>query len=364
VCDRCLLVQVDAVVVPEHIFRDYAYFSSYSESWLRHAEAYAATMMRRFGYGPESLVVELASNDGYLLQYFRQAGAEVLGIEPAGNVAEAARRAGVPTLSEFFGEALARKLVAEGRSADLIVANNVIAHVPGLNDFVAGIKLLLKSEGLATLEFPHLLELIAHCQFDTIYHEHFSYFSFLTIERVFAARGLTIVDVEALETHGGSLRIHVRHANAASPRSMASVEALRERERSAGLDRLEAYSGFGARVARVKRQLLGFLIKARDEGKRVAGYGAPAKGNTLLNYCGVRADLLEFTVDRSPHKQGKYLPGTHIRIEAPESILQARPDYVLILPWNLRDEIVQQMAHIGDWGGKFVLPIPELKVLG
>jgi SAM-dependent methyltransferase len=362
VCGKCLLVQLEQFETAERMFSEYAYFSSYSESWLDHARDYAAMALKRFGLGSASLVVELASNDGYLLQYFKRAGVSVLGIEPARNVAAAAESKGIATISEFFGSALGARLAAEGRRADLLVANNVLAHVPDLNDFVAGIARVLKPGGVATLEFPHLLELIERAEFDTIYHEHFSYFSFHTVVKVLTAHGLAVFDVESLPTHGGSLRVFCGHSGAghsATPR----VAALHERERGSGMDSLAAYSDFERKAQRVKRELLAFLTEAKKKGRKVVGYGAPAKGNTLLNYCGIRADLLEYTVDRSPHKQGKFLPGTHIPIHAPERILQTRPDYVLILPWNLKDEIVEQMSAIRGWGGRFVVPIPEPTVL-
>jgi SAM-dependent methyltransferase len=363
VCGACRLVQLPAVESPEAIFDDYLYFSSYSDTWLRHAEAYAAAMVARLGLSGQSLVVEIASNDGYLLQYFRGAGIPVLGVEPARNVAAVAQGKGIPTDIAFFGEGTARRLKATGAAPDLIAANNVLAHVPDLNDFVAGLKLLLAPSGVATIEFPHLLRLIDENQFDTIYHEHFSYFSLLTAERIFARHGLALFDVEELPTHGGSLRVHLRHAERAAPPIAASVEALRRREQAAGLDGPAPYRRFAEAVADTKAAILDFLIEARRHGKRVAGYGAPAKGNTLLNYCGIRTDLIAFTVDRSPHKQGMLLPGTHIPIRAPEALLEARPDYVLILPWNLKDEIMVQMAAIRDWGGRFVVPIPQLKIL-
>jgi 2-polyprenyl-3-methyl-5-hydroxy-6-metoxy-1,4-benzoquinol methylase len=363
VCDKCLLVQLEQFESPEHIFSDYAYFSSYSDSWLEHASAYAVSMIGRFGYDSNSHVVEIASNDGYLLQYFVKCGIPVLGIEPAANVAVEAERKGVPTLVKFFGTATAKELAASGKSADLLIGNNVLAHVPDLNDFVRGMKTLLKPQGVITMEFPHLLRLMEENQFDTIYHEHFSYFSFLVAERVFAAHGLMVFDVEEIPTHGGSLRIFARHEANASLHPTERVQELRTREQRLGLDRPETYAAFAEKVKATKRSLLKFLIEAKEAGKRVAGYGAPAKGNTLLNYCGVRSDLLEYTVDRSPHKQGLYLPGTHIPIHAPEKIRETRPDYVLILPWNLKDEIVAQMAEVRGWGGRFVVPIPEVKVL-
>jgi SAM-dependent methyltransferase len=364
VCEKCFLVQLEEFETPAQIFNDYAYFSSYSDTWLAHAKAYTRAMTQRLGLGPTSFVVEIASNDGYLLQYFVEQGVPVLGIEPAANVAAVAEKKGVPTLVKFFGTKTATDLVSSGRKADLILGNNVLAHVPDLNDFVRGMTVLLKPGGVVSMEFPHLLTLMQESQFDTIYHEHFSYISFLVAERVFAAHGLTLFDVDELPTHGGSLRIYARHAaNAALPVSDRVME-LREREKAAGLDRADTYRAFAEQVRSVKRGLLKFLIGAKEAGKRVAGYGAPAKGNTLLNYCGVRTDLLEYTVDRSPHKQARFLPGVHIPVYAPERIMQTRPDYVLILPWNLKDEIVAQMAGIRTWGGRFVVPIPEVRILG
>lgn len=363
VCPECRLVQLDEFESPERIFTDYAYFSSYSESWLRHARDYAEAVIPRFGLGPQSQVVEVASNDGYLLRNFKAHGIPVLGVEPARNVARAAEEAGIPSLTKFFGVETARELVAAGKAADLLIGNNVLAHVPALNDFVAGLKVALKPDGLVTMEFPHLLRLITHREFDTVYHEHFSYFSMLAVETVFAAHGLRIWDVDEIPTHGGSLRIYARHAGDPASVPTARVHDLRARELAAGLDRAETYAAFAERVVEVKLALLEFLIRARREGKRVVGYGAPAKGNTLLNFCGIRTDLLPFTVDRSPHKHGTFLPGTHIPVYAPERILAERPDYVLILPWNLKDEIMQQMAAVRDWGGRFVVPIPEVAVL-
>jgi SAM-dependent methyltransferase len=363
VCESCFLVQLPAVETPENIFSDYAYFSSYSETWLRHAQTYTERMFSRFGFGSEHQVVEIASNDGYLLQYFQQGNVPVLGVEPAANVAKVAQEKGIPTVVKFFGTQTAQELAADGNAADLLLGNNVLAHVPDINDFVAGMGVLLKPQGVITMEFPHLLRLMHENQFDTIYHEHFSYLSFLTVEQVFAKHGLTLFDVEELPTHGGSLRIYARHkaydAEPISPR----VAELREREREAGLTRLETYAAFAEQVRETKRQLLDFLIAAKREGKTVVGYGAPAKGNTLLNYCGIRTDFLDYTVDRSPHKQGLYLPGTRVPIHAPEKIAETRPDYVLILPWNLRDEIIEQMTSIREWGGKFVVPIPMVEVI-
>jgi len=363
VCESCFLVQLEEYVSPEEIFTEYAYFSSYAESWVEHMRRYADEISLRLGLGPESHVVEVASNDGYLLQHFVGKGIPVLGIEPAANVARVAVERGIPTLVKFFGEETARELAAEGRQADLICGANVLAQVPRPNDFVKGLKLLLKPGGVVTIEFPHLMRLMAESQFDTIYHEHFSYLSFVSAERIFAAHGLTLFDVEELPTHGGSLRIYARHTEDASRPLTPGACALRQREVDAGLLRVETYAHFGEQVKEVKRKLLEFLIEAKRAGKTVVGYGAPGKGNTLLNYCGVRTDFIDFTVDRNHYKQGKYLPGTHIPIHAPDRIREARPDYVLILPWNFKDEIMRQMAYIREWGGKFVVPIPEVRVI-
>src|SRR5215510_1523587 len=362
VCQKCFLVQLEEFETPEEIFSDYAYFSSYSDSWLAHAKAYTEAMMARFDLGASSFVVEIASNDGYLLQYFVAQGVPVLGIEPAANVAAVAEKKGVPTLVKFFGTKTATELAAAGRKADLIAGNNVLAHVPDLNDFVRGMSVLLRPRGVITIEFPHLMRLMEENQFDTIYHEHFSYFSFITAERIFAAHGLVLFDVEELPTHGGSLRIYARHVEDDGKPLGPRVDELRAREELAGFTRLERYASFDERVKETKRKLLDFLIAAKREGKSIAGYGAPGKGNTLLNYCGIRTDFLDYTVDRSPHKQGKFLPGTHIPICHPDRIGETKPDYILILPWNLRDEIIEQMAHIRSWGGQFVVPIPEVKV--
>jgi 2-polyprenyl-3-methyl-5-hydroxy-6-metoxy-1,4-benzoquinol methylase len=364
VCTECLLVQVPEFEAPENIFSaTYAYFSSFSDTWLAHVKRYVEAMADRYAIGADSRVVEIASNDGYLLQYFVERGVPVLGVEPAANCAAAAEERGVKTLTAFFSAATARKLVDEGKAADLLLGNNVLAHVPDLNDFVEGLRVALKPRGVITMEFPHLLHLIEESQFDTIYHEHFSYFSFLAVQKIFAAHGLTIFDVEELPTHGGSLRIHAQRTDSGAQPLNGRVEALLEKEREAGMESLETYRAFAAGAQKVKRDLLRFLIDAKEQGKRVAGYGAPAKGNTLLNYCGVRTDLLSFTVDRSPHKQGTLLPGTRIPVRAPQDLLDAKPDYVLILPWNIRDEIVDQMGAIRDWGGRFVVPIPRLQVL-
>lgn len=362
VCEGCYLVQLEAFQRPEEIFSDYAYFSSYSETWLKHAERYAERMIERFGLDAGRQVIEIASNDGYLLKYFKQRGIPVLGIEPAANVAKVAVVAGIPTLTKFFGAQTAGELVDVGKQADLLLGNNVLAHVPDLNDFVHGLKILLKPQGVITMEFPHLEQLMANNQFDTIYHEHFSYFSFYTAERIFAKHGLTLFDVEELPTHGGSLRIYAKHVE--DPRPLAeSVQALRERERANGVTDLTAYARFQQQVRETKRALLEFLIRAKREDKSVVGYGAPAKGNTLLNYCGIRTDFLDYTVDRNPHKQGRFLPGTRIPVYHPDKICETRPDYLLILPWNLREEIIRQLAYVREWGARFIVPIPRLEVI-
>jgi hypothetical protein len=362
ICDRCFLAQLREYVSAEAIFREYAYFSSYSDSWLRHAEEYTAMVTERFGLGPKSRVVELASNDGYLLQYFVRAGIPVLGVEPAANVAKVAEQRGVRTMVAFFGPDTARKLSSDGWSADLMVGNNVLAQVPDLNGFVAGIKIGLAEHGVVTLEFPHIVRLIEENQFDTIYHEHFSYFSLSTVVSLFERHRLTVFDVEEIRTHGGSLRVYARHSEDASRTVGPRVGALLAQEERIGVRTLGYYQTFAERVKETKRKLLEFLIRAKRERKRVVGYGAPGKGNTLLNYCGIRTDFIDFTVDRSPYKQGKFLPGTHIPIYAPASLEEARPDYVLILPWNLREEIVKQLSGIRAWGGRFVVPIPTLEV--
>ena len=363
VCDQCFLVQLQEYVSREDIFTEYAYFSSYADSWVEHMRRYADAITDRLRLGAQSLVVEVASNDGYLLQHFVRKGIPVLGIEPAANVARVAAEKGIPTLVEFFGARTAQDLVARGTRADLICGANVLAQVPDPNDFVRGLRILLAPGGVVTIEFPHLMRLMAESQFDTIYHEHFSYFSFLSAERIFAAQGLTLFDVEELPTHGGSLRVYARHAEDESKPVTPRAIELRGREVEAGLLRLETYASFGAQVKETKRKLLEFLIAARRKGATVVGYGAPGKGNTLLNYCGIRTDFLDFTVDRSPYKQGKFLPGTHIPIHHPDRIREVRPDYVLILPWNFKDEIVEQMAYVREWGGRFVVPIPEARIL-
>ncbi len=365
VCGQCFLVQLQEFESPQHIFaEDYAYFSSYAQTWLDHARAYVDNMRARFGYSSESQVVEIASNDGYLLQYFKAAGVPVLGIEPAENVAQVARAAGIPTVSRFFGSAFAQELRAEGRQADLLLGNNVLAHVPALNDFVEGMKILLKPGGVITMEFPHLLRLMQENQFDTIYHEHFSYFSFITVERIFASHGLKLFDVEELPTHGGSLRIFAAHQENTTLAVSSRTAELRGRELAYGMGALGVYRGFDEQVRETKRALLEFLISAKRAGRAVVGYGAPAKGNTLLNYCGIRSDFIDYSVDRSPHKQGRFLPGTHIPVFHPDRIRETRPDYVLILPWNLKDEVMEQMRGIREWGGKFVIPIPRAQVVG
>jgi len=363
VCDQCFLVQLLEYVKPDHIFTEYAYFSSYSDSWLRHAQNYVEMITSRLGLGHQTLVVELASNDGYLLQYFVAKGIPVLGIEPAKNVAAVAEKKGIRCVTEFFGRELARRLAREGRQADLLLGNNVLAHVPDINDFVGGVKLLLKPKGVVTMEFPHLLRLIERNQFDTIYHEHFSYLSLSTTEKIFAAHGMRLFDVEELSTHGGSVRIYACHAENADRETGSRIFEVKAREEAAGFGQIESYSRFAEKVMSTKWRLLDFLIRARREGKRVAGYGAPGKGNTLLNYCGIRTDFVEYTVDRNPYKHGKFLPGTHIPIFPPERIRETRPDYILILPWNLRDEIVVQLAYVREWGGKFVVPIPDVEVI-
>ncbi|MGL4243041.1 MAG: methyltransferase domain-containing protein [Beijerinckiaceae bacterium] len=363
VCPSCRLVQVEDVSTPDHIFSDYLYFSSYSESWVRHAERYAEGAIARLGLGPSSKVVEIASNDGYLLKHFVKRGVPVLGVEPAANVAEAAVGIGVPTEVAFFGRATAERLADAGHRADLMAANNVLAHVPDINDFVGGFRILLKDDGAMSVEFPHLLNLLNQVQFDTIYHEHYSYLSLLAVERIFAANGLRVFDVEELPTHGGSLRVWACRAESAARKDGPGLAKVRADEAAAGLDTDAAYAGFDARVRKVREDLVAFLQEQRRAGKRVAAYGAAAKGNTLLNYCGIGADLISFAVDRNPHKQDTLLPGSHIPVSDPERIRQDKPDYVLILPWNLKDEIMAQMADIRGWGGKFVVAIPKLAVM-
>jgi SAM-dependent methyltransferase len=363
VCDQCFLVQLQEFVTPDEIFTEYAYFSSYSSSWVEHARRYAEMMIGRFGLDGSSRVFEIASNDGYLLQHFVARGVPVLGIEPAANVAKVAIEKGVPTTVRFLGRDTALAIAAEHGRPDVLLGNNVLAHVPDINDFVGGMKRLLAPRGVITMEFPHLQRLMAENQFDTIYHEHFSYLSFMTVERIFAHHGLTLFDVDELSTHGGSLRIYGRHTEHHALDVTDRVGALRRREIEDGFQTLARYRGFDEQVKATKRKLLTFLIDAKRQGKRIVGYGAPGKGNTLLNYCGIRTDVLDFTVDANPYKQGKFTPGTRIPIRAPEAIREARPDYILILPWNLKDEITTQHAYVRDWGGRFVVPIPETRVL-
>jgi SAM-dependent methyltransferase len=362
VCERCFLVQLPVFQSSEEIFGEYAYFSSYSDSWLQHAKKYTESVIERFGLGIQSQVIEIASNDGYLLRYFLEKGFPVLGIEPAKNVAEAAIVIGIPTVVKFFGVQTAEELALEGKYADLLIGNNVLAHVPDVNDFIKGMKTILKSQGVITMEFPHLMRLIDENQFDTIYHEHFSYFSFTTVRRIFTHHDLKIFDVEELPTHGGSLRIYACHSEDHSKVTNERVNNLLEREDADGFENLRLYLTFNEKAKATKRSILYFMNKSKNEGKSIVGYGAPAKGNTLLNYCGIRKDYIDYTVDRSPHKQGYFLPGTHIPIYHPDKIKETQPDYIVILPWNLKDEIMQQMAHIREWNGCFVTLIPEVKI--
>jgi SAM-dependent methyltransferase len=363
VCDSCFLVQLPEFESPEAIFSDYAYFSGFSDTWIRHVEAYAEAMCKRFALGSDSSVVEIASNDGCLLRFFQQRRVPVLGIEPARNVAEAAREAGVPTLTAFFGTATASELVRRGQQADLLLGNNVLAHVPDINDFIGALKIALKPEGVITMEFPHLLRLMEGNQFDTIYHEHFSYLSLTIVHGMFARHGLKVFDVEELSTHGGSLRVFAAHEENEGLAAEERVATLMATEAAAGLGTMQGYLGFNEQVEETKRKLLAFLIEAKRSGKSIAAYGAPAKGNTLLNYCGVGTDFIDYTVDRNPEKQGRFLPGSHIPVYPPERLRETSPDYVLILPWNLADEIVEQMADVRDWGGRFVVAIPETRIL-
>ena len=363
VCEECFLVQLLEYVKPQDIYREYAYFSSYSDSWLEHARRYVEMITTRFNLSAKSQVVELASNDGYLLRNFVARGIPVLGIEPAANIAAIAVQNGIPTRVEFFSVATAQALATESKEADLIVGNNVLAHVPDLNDFVGGMKILLKPTGSITMEFPHLSRLVEGNQYDTIYHEHFSYLSFLTVNRIFAAHGLRIFDVEELGTHGGSLRIYACHKEAEDQPTGSRVTELHTREENEGVNRLGYYEGFGEKVKAIKRNLLEFLLQAKRQGKQIVGYGAPGKGNTLLNYCGIRTDFLDYTVDRNPYKHGKFTAGTHIPIFPPEKIQETKPDYVLILPWNLKEEIVSQLVYIREWNGKCVVPIPDVEVI-
>ncbi len=363
VCSECRLVQLRDYVSASTIFSEYAYFSSYSASWVAHAKAYCEMIAKRLALGEGSLVVEIAANDGYLLQHFLPMNVPVIGVEPAANVAEVAAAKGIPVVVDFFGQRLARDLVARGQRADLIIGNNVLAHVPDLDDFVRGFKELLAPGGVVTLEFPHLERLIDENQFDTIYHEHFSYYSLLTVQDVVRRRDLELFDVEELPTHGGSLRVYLCHAKDGAHERTAAVEAVLERERSVGFANAEIYACFGEKVRQTKRNLLSTLVALKNDGKRIVGYGAPGKGNTLLNYCAIGTDFLDYTVDRNPYKQDLYTPGMHIPIFPVEMIAETKPDYVLILPWNLRTEVVDQMRHIGDWGGKFIVPIPQVEII-
>ena len=362
VCDKCRLVQVDDAATPDDIFGHYAYFSSFSTSWVEHARRFARMAAERWHLGKDSLVVEVASNDGYLLRHFLEMGVPVLGVEPAGNVAEAARKVGVPTEVAFFGRATATRLKAQGRAADLIVGNNVFAHVPDINDFVAGFAILLKPDGVLSLEFPHLLRLIAETQFDTIYHEHFSYLSLFATEKIMAAHGFKVFDIAELTTHGGSLRVMACRADSKAHADGAGLAKVRRDEAAAGIDDDACYAGFEPKVRAVREGLIAFLRGAKASGKKVAAYGAAAKGNTLLNYCGIGPELIDYVVDISPHKQGRYLPGSRLPIHAPVKLAETKPDYLLILPWNIKDEIVAQMAHVRGWGGQFVIAVPKLTV--
>jgi hypothetical protein len=361
VCENCFLVQLQEFVSPQDIFTEYAYFSSYVDALLKNASDYSDLMVERFGFNAQSKVVEIASNDGYLLQYFHQKGIPVLGVEPAVNVSQVAKDKGIPVVNKFFGVQTATELAADGK-ADLLLGNNVLAHVPDINDFVGGMKIMLQSDGVITMEFPHLMRLMEENQFDTIYHEHFSYLSFMAVNRIFAHHGLTLFDVQEIPIHGGSLRIYARHTEDESKPVGDRVTELLDCEKAAGFDKLETYSHFTEQVKETKRKLLEFLITAKQKGKTIAGYGAPGKGNTLLNYCGIRTDFLEYTVDRNPYKQGKYTPGTHIPIYSPDKIRETKPDYLLILPWNVKDEVMEQVSYIREWGGQFVVPIPEVKI--
>ena len=361
-CENCFLVQLPEFETPENIFTDYAYFSSYSDTWLKHTKGYAENIVKAFGINKNSFVAEIASNDGCLLENFVRMGIPVLGIEPARNVAEVARQKGVPTESAFFGEATANRLKKEGKAADLLIGNNVLAHVPDINDFVKGLKILLKPSGVMTIEFPHLMKLIDGNQFDTIYHEHFSYLSFIAVEKIFGKFGILIFDVEEIPTHGGSLRIYAAHKEGGSRAVSGRVAELRNRELKKGYADINQYREFKNKVSALRKDILKFLADVKNEEKTIAGYGAPAKGNTLLNYCGIRNEHIPYTVDRSPHKQGRFLPGSRIPVETPDKIKQTKPDYVLILPWNIKDEIMDQMSFIRQWGGKFVTFIPKVEI--
>lgn len=364
VCDKCFLVQVDEYKKSDAIFNnEYVYFSSYSTSWLKHAEQYVNMMIKRFGYTKDHQVIEIASNDGYLLQYFLQKGVKVLGVEPTANTAAVAKDKGIDSIIDFFGVRLANELVKSNTKADLILGNNVLAHVPDINDFVGGMPIILNEGGVVTMEFPHLLQLIQHHQFDTIYHEHFSYLSLYTVQQVFAKHGLRVFDVEEIPTHGGSLRIFAAHNDDTAKPTLSSVDNILLKEHSFGLTSIDAYTGFQAKAETVKDDLLEFLINAKRSGKKVAGYGAAAKGNTLMNFCGLKSDAVKYVVDMNPHKQNKFLPGTHIPVVAEDVLKEDKPDYVLILPWNIKEEVMQQLSYIHSWGGKFVIAIPSFQIL-
>jgi len=362
VCEQCFLVQLEEHVSPEKIFTEYAYFSSYIGALLQNAKSYTDMIVERFNLDRKSQVVEIASNDGYLLQYFVQKGIPAIGIEPAANIAEVAIKKGIPTIAKFFGKKLAQEMASDSKKADLLLGNNVLSQVPNLNDFIAGMKILLKQEGVITMEFPHLVRLIERNEFDTIYHEHYSYFSLISVEKIFAAHGLTIFDVEEIPIHGGSLRIYAGHSDDASKSVVPRVVELRQREEVAGITKLEYYFAFDEQVKETKRKLLELLIKTKRDGKTIVGYGAPGKATTLLNYCGIRKDFIDYTVDRNPYKHGKFTAGTHIPIFHPDKIRETKPDFVLILPWNLKDEIMTQLDYVKEWGCKFIVPIPEAKI--
>ena len=363
VCDNCFLVQLPEFEKPENIFEEYAYFSSYSSTWLRHAQNYVNMMIKKFSFDKKNLIIEIASNDGYLLQFFKEKNIPILGIEPAVNVAKIAKEKGIPTITKFFSVNTANELGEEGKKADLIIGNNVLAHVPNLNDFVKGLKILLKPSGIITLEFPHLQQLIQKNQFDTIYHEHFSYFSLITVEKIFSFHELTIFDVEEISTHGGSLRIYVKHSEYDDILINEKVSILLEKEKQYGLENINTYTNFIKNVDVIKKKINEFFIDAKNSGKKIVCYGAAAKGNTLLNYCNIGNNFIDYVVDQNPYKQGLFLPGTHIPIKSPDEIQKTKPDYVIIIPWNLKDEIMEQMKYIRDWGGKFMIPIPEVSIL-
>ena len=362
VCDNCFLVQLSEFETPENIFEDYAYFSSYSITWLQHAENYVNMMIQKFGFNEKNLVIEIASNDGYLLQFFKRKNIPILGVEPAANIAKVAKEKGIPTITKFFGVNTANELREEGKLADLIVGNNVLAHVPNLNDFVKGLKILLEPNGIITMEFPHLLQLIQQNQFDTIYHEHFSYFSFLVVQKIFSSYQLTIFDVDEISTHGGSLRIYARHEENENYEISNNVKKILQKEIEFGLTDISTYINFQNQINQTKKNIREFFVSAKEAHKKIVGYGAAAKGNTLLNFCELGKDFVEFIVDRSPHKQGLFLPGSHIPVKSVDNLQKVKPDYLVILPWNLKDEIVMQTNYIKNWGGKFVILIPKVQI--